>query len=270
MIPAALVQAVAAADSASLEGAVDVLRPFFHDPGWFDVLLSAQLSAMVADPLHLPGFRASRHGAARHLVLARTERVWLTATLIDPTEPVAARVHFSGRFILCRPLNAPLSAQRYRRVAGQAVPAGEVRWDRGAVVEVDERADALCLYPGDGPLMLLRAQIAPPGPVQSHIHDRASGAWLHSAQADEGHARALMLLSLLRVQGRRDAAAHFAQALDAPLPGQRWAVMREYLALDTRAALPALQAMAEEEGDPAVRALAERTLTQIGGAPCPA
>jgi len=41
-------------------------------------------------------------------------------------------------------------------------------------------------------------------------------------------------------------------------------VMREYLALDTASALPALRAMAQRESDVAVRALAARTLTQIG------
>ena len=48
------------------------------------------------------------------------------------------------------------------------------------------------------------------------------------------------------------------------------AVMREYLALDTASALPALRAMAQRESDVAVRALAARTLTQIGNMACPA
>ncbi|MDO7834558.1 hypothetical protein Q4610_05815 [Sphingobium sp. HBC34] len=268
MIPAALAQAVAAADALPLEGAVGLIRPFLADIGWFSTLLEEQLAAMAADPLHLPGLRASRNGAARHLVIARTERVRITATLIDPTDQPPMRVHFSGRVVLSRSLNGPLRGEQYRLVQGRALSVGEGWWATGAVVETDEREEALCLYPGGRSLMVLRAQVAPPGPVHARIHDPVWGTLLGSAQVDEGHARALMLLSLLRVQGRRDAADCFSQALDTPLAAQRWAVMREYLALDTHSALPALRAMAREEADAAVRALAMRTLTQIGDAPC--
>ncbi|QGP80226.1 hypothetical protein GL174_08575 [Sphingobium sp. CAP-1] len=260
---------MAAADGASLEEAVALIRPFFHDIGWFDALLAREVQAMAANSLHLPGFRASRSGAARHLVLVRTERIWITATVLDPVDSPETRVHFSGRVILCRPLNGARGT-RYHLVDGKAVMIGVVRLAAGAVLEMDERREALCLHPDAAPLLFLRAQIAPPGPVHARIHDSCGGAPLRSAQADEGHARALMLLSLLRLQGRRDAAAQFAQALDAPLAGQRWAVMREYLALDTRGAWPALAAMARDEADADVRALAARTMAQIGGAPCPA
>ncbi|CCW16901.1 hypothetical protein EBBID32_12400 [Sphingobium indicum BiD32] len=267
---AALGQAVAEAQDAPPDRALALIRPLLRDIGWFADLLAQGCAALATDPMHLPAFRASRSGAARHLVLARTERIWLSATVIDPVEQAGARVHFSGRHMLCRPLNRALYGDGFRLERERAVPTGQRHCAVGDVLELDERHETLRIVPGDGPLMLLRAQVAPDGPVCSRTHDAVTGALVARAEADEGHARALMLLSLLRAQRRADAAAQFDDALDTPLPAQRWAVMREYLALDTGRALPALRAMAHEERDADVRALAVRTLAQIGGVPCPA
>ena len=270
MIPAALATALAAAQDAPAGQALDLIRPFLHDTGWFDALLADGCAAMAADPRHLPAFRASSNGATRHLVLARTERIWLSATVIEPTARVGTRVHFSGRYSLCRPLNRAMRGQMFALAGDRAVAMGERTVEAGEVMELDERRETWRIHADSSPLMLLRAQVAPPGPVAARIHDGATGASVATAQTDEGHARALMLLSLLRVQGRTDAAAQFAQALDAPLGGQRWAVMREYLALDTRAALPALRAMVDNDMDDAVRLLAAQTLGRLEAASCPA
>jgi hypothetical protein len=167
-------------------------------------------------------------------------------------------------------LRESLSGQRYRIVGGRALPAAGEVWPTGRVAACDERQEAFCLSPLPRPQHFLRAQIAPPGPVHACRFDRASGAPVAAETIDERPARALMLLSLLRTQGRRDAAAQFAEALDAPLADHRWAAMREYLALDTQHALPALRAMAQDDVDDRVRAIATRTLNQVASPPCPA
>lgn len=136
------------------------------------------------------------------------------------------------------------------------------------MLELDERHQALRLTPGAGALMMLRAQIAPRGPVLARTIDLASGGMTAQAQVDEAHARTLMLLSLLRMQRRRDAAPMFAAALDAPLPAQRWAVMREYLALDTAQALEPLTVMARADADGNVQSLARQTLAQLEQPQC--
>jgi hypothetical protein len=269
VIPATLAAAIAAAQEQPLEGAVELILPFFQDIEWFDALLRGALSEMTADPLHLPQLRAMRQGDARHLVIARTGRVRIAATVVTAAAP-SGHVHFSGQMTLCRPLGGPLVGECYRRDGDRAVAVGRAVWPLGAVAQWDERQEALCLVPQDRPHLLLRAQIAPPGPVHAWLHDRASGAEIAAEAADEAQARTLMLLSLLRVQGRRDAAAHFATALDAEVPSQRWAAMREYLALDTGGALPVLRTMAREDADVSVRAVAAQMLTRIGAEPCPA
>ncbi len=270
MIPPTLGLAVAAAEEASLEGAVDAIRPFLADIGWFHGMIRSQLPLMAADPLHLPSLRASRSGDVRHLVIARTERVWITATVLDPFAAPLAQVHFSGRFTITRSLRGSLDGHLYRLESGRAVDQGVCTWQEGALIELDESRASISFSPSSGRRVLLRAQIAPVGPVHAQVHDRASGDRIGEAQADEGHARTLMMLSLLRLQGRQDATCYFEQALDAPLGRQRWAAMREFLALDTSAALPALTAMATREPEPEVRALACRTLSQVRASPCPA
>lgn len=267
---AALGDVVAEADRVPLERAVAMLRPFLLDIGWFHDLLAQGCAAMAADPMHLPEVRASRSGSARHLVIARTRRIWLTATVIDAASDRSDRVHFSGRHILCRPLNKALSGDVFSLRDEQAILDGERRIEAGELLEMDERDAAFRLHPAATPLMILRAQIAAEGPVTSRIHDARSGSPIAVGQADEQHNRRLMLLSLLRLQNRTDAASYFEQALDTLLSTQRWAIMREYLALDTQSALPRLHAMSRAEPDHRVRALAYAMLDRLESAPCPA
>lgn len=266
----ALTEAVALAERAPLEMAVGLIRPFLGDIGWFDAALAGGIAAMAADPMHLPGYRASRNGAVRQLILARTERIWVAATVIDPRgeTQAATRIHFSGRHLLCRILGtAAVEGDGYRIEGGRAVATGAVRLAPGALIDRDERRETVRVRAEAAPVLLLRAVIAPPGPVVARLFDAETGMPAAMAQIDEGHARTLMMLSLLRLQERTDAAPLFAAALDMPLPAQRWAMMREYLALDAAAALPALEAMAcEETGE--VQALARQTLGRIRGEPC--
>ena len=54
MTLAALAAAVDAAADAPLDGALDHIRPFLADIGWFQAWMTQQTSCMRADPLHLP------------------------------------------------------------------------------------------------------------------------------------------------------------------------------------------------------------------------
>lgn len=270
MIPAALADAVAAAEIAPLAQAVALIRPWLCDIRWLERWIEQGCVRLRDDPMHLPPVRASRNGRVRHLVFARTERVWISVTIVDPSTEPGDRLHMSGRHALIRPLDRALTGERFRLAGETIVPAGPVHCPVGAVVAIDERCEAVRLAPLPRPVMMLRAQVAPPGPVFARSFRVETGQPCASATVDEEHARTLMLLSLLRLQGRTDAAPHFARALEAPLPAQRWAVMREYLALDTAAALPALRQMADSEPDGHTRTVARRTLAMVATDPCPA
>ncbi|WHO38190.1 hypothetical protein PMI04_016740 [Sphingobium sp. AP49] len=267
-----LAGAVAQADAAPLDLAVALIRPFIADIGWLEGLLVRECAALAVDPQHMPPWRASRRGGARHLVLARTERIWVSASCIDPARDEAAhpdRVHLSGRYTLCRPLGRPLRGRDFQLRDGRLVPTGVVACAAGSWFERDERSETVRIMPESGRVLLLRAQVAPPGAVVAGLYDMADGMPTVRAQVDEGHARLLMLLSLLRLQRRTDAAPLFEAALDAPLGGQRWAVMREYLALDTARAQPSLEKMALRDPEEKVRDMARRTMAQARAVSCP-
>ena len=269
---AALAQAVAAAQASdTVTAAADGVLPFLTDTGWLDALLRDGCAAMATNDLTLWPLRASRSGRTRQLLLARSERIAVTLAVIDPMEPGDSiePIAFAGRRLLCRPLGeAAAPATLYELVDGRAVSRGATALSQAKVHILDESRFAWRFTPMGRPVAMLRAQIAPPGPVLIHRHDGANGARLSSVVADEEHDRAMMMLSLLRMQGRRDAADLFRAALDAPSGLQRWAAMREWLALDTAAALPDLAAMADGDPDAAVRDLARQMLERAQ--PCPA
>ena len=74
-----------------------------------------------------------------------------------------------------------------------------------------------------------------------------------------------LLLAYLRAARRADAAPAFETATRAPAYFLRWAAMREWLALDARAALPRLRALAHDT-NAEVRAAARATLPQVQAA----
>ncbi len=278
MLQAAAAQAEAAP---TLGRGVALLRPLLADITWLDAMVADQCAAMAHDPRHLPPIRASIAGPARHLVLVRTERIRIAVTIMDPAPDPnpdpddAPRVHFSGHYSLYRPLGSrPLTVDAFALEGDMAVACGQHVYPPGMTIDLDERRLAWRIVARHAPALLLRAQIAPPGLVAARLHDARSGVQLSATHVDEGHARTLMMLSLLRMQGRTDAVDRFAAALDSPIGFQRWAVMREWLALDTRSALPALETLAQDDPDADIRRLATRTLDQARNrreiAPCPA
>ncbi|RVT43931.1 hypothetical protein [Sphingobium algorifonticola] len=245
-----------------------MLRPWMQDCRWLDTVIADQIARMRADPLHLPPARASRAGLQRHLVLARLPRLSLAIVLLPAaamTGQDEAPVHFSGQRTLTHVLaGAPLHATLFMRDAhGIARQQEDIGVLPGSMLELDERRQSARIRPGPRPVAVLRAAIADDDPPLATSHDPASGMVIARASREEEAARTLMLLSLLRVSGRRDAAALFETATQARHPHQRWAAMREYLAVDTGAALPRLQDMARRDADTELRRLASATLAQI-------
>lgn len=245
------------------------LAPWLRDTGWLDVAIGQQIAQMGSDPLHLPPARASRAGMQRHLVLARHPRLSLAITLLPAaTLPVSedAPVHFSGQVTLTRVLTAAaLDATLFVRDAtGLARRAEDIALAPGAMLELDEHRRTCRIRPGPRPVVLLRAAILPVDAPLASSHDPHNGICIARSRHDEEATRTLMLLSLLRTSGRRDAAPHFEKATRARHPHQRWAAMREYVALDTIAALPRLRHMARHDADAELRHLAQATLAGIG------
>ncbi len=154
--------------------------------------------------------------------------------------------------------------------AGPARELPVVSIGDGDVLRCDGRVEAQALGgaradPGVARLHVARCD----GPVRTH---RASdGALVQLASADDRASRAEMLLTYLRLAGRADAGERFDAASRDAAFHLRWAAMREWLALDARAALPRLAEMAECDPHQEIRAVAQsmrHLVTSRIAAPC--
>lgn len=92
-------------------------------------------------------------------------------------------------------------------------------------------------------------------------YDSASHDLIGASSTDEASSRVQLMVSLLRAMEREDALALIEESLNSPQFYTRWHIMREYLAMDADAALPALRRMAANDPHPDVRAAAQQTLT---------
>ena len=270
--------AAARADAAGEDraAALRAIRPLLRDLDWLGALSRHALGAMAADPVHLPPFAASRHGAIGHLALARAGRVTVGVTLLSGAAaryepdmaPAAPQLSFSGQWTLTRLLSAdPLVGRRARLTdEGTLGRIRPVRLRPGAVLALDEAHQALWMAPPERAAALLRVRIMPVHPRPVRAFDLTTGRPLASVQGDEAMARTLMLMSVLRALGADDAVPLFARIVNDAGGPARWAAMREWLALDAVSAWPRLLVMSEHDGDPAVRKAALATLVRFAPA----
>ena len=92
-------------------------------------------------------------------------------------------------------------------------------------------------------------------------YDSNSRGFVSASSTDETSSRVQMMVSLLRAMDRDDALPLIEESLNSPHFYTRWHIMRELLAMDADAALPALRRMAANDPHPEVRAAAQQTLT---------
>ena len=96
-------------------------------------------------------------------------------------------------------------------------------------------------------------------------YDSGTLAFVGASSTDEASSRVQMMVSLLRLMDRRDAAPVIVQLIERAPFYTRWYLMRELLALDAEAALPVLGRMAKADPHPEVRATAAETLALFFG-----
>ncbi|URW75650.1 hypothetical protein M9980_14200 [Sphingomonas donggukensis] len=268
----ALCASFAGAAATDLAHATRCAFEVLGDTGWVAAMLDPFVAALATDPLFEPPLRVTRdHGR-------------VGAVLLDvPAARIAAAVVTAGAASL-----PPVVVASGQVVVTHYVRAGGAmlhRWHAGPVAPEQAASPAraqppLPLHDGDIHVhdgrvgghavagatatiatlsVVLRAEAAPLVREFSSL----DGRLLRVATTDDASSRAAMLRTLLRVSGRRDAAALFDDATRDPAPHVRWSAMREWLALDARAALPRLAALAERDGSPGVRAAATATLALV-------
>lgn len=125
----------------------------------------------------------------------------------------------------------------------------------GDVLSRDALSEALQYSSISGTLVTLDLNCRDRRAVVAREVALADGAPLRQSACDPRDSRHELMAALLGQMARTDAAPALAALArtDAPAP-LRWQVLREALALDTRAGFAALGAVADRPGDPLARA----------------
>lgn len=249
--------------------AVTLLRPLFEDVAWLSDLAADVAVRLAGDPHHLFGLTALQSGALRQVLLASGPRVSVTLGVLasrawHPADPPQS-YSFGGSRTLFR-LLSPTPADGFMASAASGRTPCRA-WPRtiapGEIIDLDEARDALAILPAETETLFLRARVRRiPAPL---VTSQAPGetAPRRSANGDDGLARSLAIVEMLRALDVKPPVDALRSLLPRARGVQRWTLMREMLAADTGAAWPDLMTMADGEEDPGVRAAAASLVLKV-------
>lgn len=257
--------------------AIDRAHRLLTDETWVAGMLRPLMAALAEEPLVVLPLGARRHAGRTTLELHRSLAARVVVTVWDAPADRAStpgnRIVMSGRIGVARYCRAGgLILHRWRAdpvphsldgiAALHAARAETITVRDGDIIVSDGRCEGTVVVSRRDLVVTLAVQLqAGAAPVMREFSAR--GRLLRAASTDPRASRMLPLLTLLRLQGRTDAAAHFAAASMHAAPWLRWAAMREWLALDAAAARSRLAEMAKDDPASEVRAAAALTLAQV-------
>lgn len=260
-----------------------------EDDGWVGALLAPGVAALADDPWVQPPLAVSRDTLKTGAIVFDAGTIVITASVtaadVLATMPPLASVIVPGRLAIVRYVRSggarlhlwhapPAGADFSAADAAPAAPLGDLPLGDGVVLRLDGRKRGWWLAGASGDVVTLTATIRAGQAPLMREYALPSGAFLRCATLDERAARAQMLLTFLRVEGRREAGDRFDAATRDSAAFLRWSAMREWLALDALAALPRLGEMAESDPSAELRAVARDTLALVeakrAGRSCPA
>lgn len=248
------------------------------DAEWVGALIAPLVAALADDPWFEPPFRVARDGLRIGTVLFENPAVSIAATVLSADALSAAprpqTVVVPGRLTLTHYVRAgnarlrlwdaePMGEDFSAETARPCRPAPDLVLRDGAVVRLDGRTRGHLIESAQSDVVTLNATIRAATAPYAREYAIGSGALVRIATNDDRAARTQMLLAYLRLAQRPGAQQRFAAATRDPAFFLRWGAMREWLAIDTRAALPRLREMAEADPNAEVRAAARATLALV-------
>jgi hypothetical protein len=256
----------------------DAAERLLADDAWVGEMLTPLIAAAQADPLFEPPLEAQRDAVRFSTVLFDQPTVTITATVLSADALAVAgparSVTVAGRRSVIRYVRAgearrqlwtaePAGADFRAAGARHAVLASDQPLEDGMVVRLDGGTQGQVLGGATSDIVTISVTIRPGASAYVREYAVADGALLRCAMLDERPARTQMLLAYLRLAERLDAGPCFAAAARDDAFFLRWPAMREWLALDARAALPGLRGMAAGDPHDEVRGAAHATLAMI-------
>ncbi|MBC9033330.1 hypothetical protein IAG41_13115 [Sphingomonas sp. JC676] len=262
----------------SAEPAADRAERLLSDSGWATALIDPLVAALDHDPFFEPPFKISRDARRFGAVLFDCPAISITMSIASATAmatlPAPASMVFTGRMAVTRYLKAGGATLRRWRAepitarfgAATAVPARAlppVTLVDGDMMRLDGRIEAQLVAEARSDVVTLAATVRPGAAPLMREYAIPDGVLIRTASNDDRASRTEMLLAFLRLSGRADAGEQFGAVTRDPAFHVRWAAMREWLALDARAALPRLAEMATGDANMEVRAAATLTLVAV-------
>jgi hypothetical protein len=261
------------------QAAIEAAMRFFTDPEAVEAAVSEMIESARQDRFFRPPFRTPLSPIHTGLILFDHPSLTLLLAVLNPDALAAKRVFeegptsisFGGQhsaYHFFRSGSATLSfweaprsgadfvgdpTLRCRLVGRRAIRDGET-------LILDGRSQGFVIEHATSELVYFQA-LTPleAAPVMAE-YDSETLTFAGASSTDGLGARVTMMLSLLRLMDRTDAAPLFADLLPTLTFHGRWHAMREFLALEAEIALPHLRHMAASDPHPEVRAAAAETL----------
>ncbi|HEX8449236.1 MAG TPA: hypothetical protein VF652_06555 [Allosphingosinicella sp.] len=276
--------------------ALDAARRFLGEGEELEEAVSTMIANARVDPFFRPALRAPASPIHDGLILFDHPSLTLMVAAMSAHALAAKRrssdlrsaITFSGQHALyhfIRAGGAELSFWETPPIGPGFVgdprlrcrPTGRRRFRDGESILLDGRRESFVIEHATSTLVYVQALTRlEAGPIAAQ-YDSKSLTFAGASSTDDPGSRVTMMLSLLRVMDRTDAAPLIPGLLGTLGFHDRWRAMREFLALDAERALPHLEAMAASDPHLEVRTAAAATLaaffpesTQREDAECPA
>ncbi len=269
--------AFAGAAADDVEATAAAAERLLGEEGWVGELLAPLTRALRDDPAFTPPLRVHRDALRTAAVLHDGAHATISVSVLSAdamaTLPAPATLVASGRMsVVCyhraggatlRVWDAPVpTGDLAADAVPRCTPAAPVALADGMVARLDGRVRAHLIEGAQTDVVMLTVALRAGAAAQVREYARDDGRLVRAADLVDTQSRIRVLLTLLRVSGRADAGECFEGATHEPGFALRWAAMREWLALDARAALPRLAEMANDP-NAEVRSAARATLAMV-------
>ena len=276
---AELAQQLATISAEDPDGIITLAEQFLGRTDVFDAAMLDMIQAAARDPFFRPPLRRVVSEVHLGLLLLDSQKLSILLAITTPdalarkrmSRKGAASITFAGQrnvFKFLKAGGAVLSFWEAPRIetgfsvdaGGRCRKVGERPIEDGETIFLDGRSQSFVIEHATSEIVYIQA-VTPCGAAPVSVeYDADSLSFAGASSTDEIGSRVQMMVSLLRLLDRQDAAPLIRECLDSPHFYVRWHVMREFLALDAELALPSLREMAESDPHPEVRGAAAQTL----------
>jgi hypothetical protein len=273
---------LSALENPTTEQVLDAARSFMDRDADIALLVDDLIATSATDPFFRPPFHPVSsdihtgmllfHHSDLSIALGLTGVDSLAAKKAGPRG--ATSIGFTGLTLMFRYLKAgnatvsfweadPITEGFVASQAGKARLVERRKLRDGEEIVVDGRYQSFIIEHAETDILYYQAMVRPGSAPLATEYDSKSLSFIGASSTDEASSRVQMMVSLLRAMDRTDTLALIEESLASPHFYTRWHIMREYLAMDAEAALPALRRMAAGDQHPEVRAAAEQTLAMF-------